>query len=71
MLPDGTLAPRHEPGAVLDPARAVQQAVEMAKSGRYDTICIHGDSPGAGQVAAAVRRALDEAGVATGPLSAR
>ena len=70
MLPDGTLAPRHEPGAVLDPARAVQQAVEMAKSGRYDTICIHGDSPGAGQVAAAVRRALDEAGIATGPLAA-
>jgi len=71
LLPDGTLAPRHEPGAVLDPARAAQQAVEMAKSGRYDTICIHGDSPGAGQVAAVVRRALDQAGIATGPLTAR
>jgi UPF0271 protein len=70
MLADGTLAPRNEPGSVLDPERAVQQAVQMANSGHYDTICIHGDSPGAGQVAAAVRRALDEAGIATAALRA-
>ncbi len=68
MLADGSLAPRHEPGAVLEPEDAVLQAIEMAKSGRYDTVCIHGDSPGAGRVAAAVRRALDEAGIATAPL---
>ena len=71
MLADGSLAPRHEPGAVLDPEHAVLQAMQMAKSGRYDTICIHGDSPGAGQVAAAVRRALGEAAIATAPLAAR
>jgi 5-oxoprolinase (ATP-hydrolysing) subunit A len=70
MLADGTLAPRHEPGAVLEPEHAVVQAVQMAKSGHYDTICIHGDSPGAGRVAAAVRRALEEAGIATAALSA-
>ena len=71
MLPDGSLAPRDQPGAVLDPGRAVQQAVNMAESGRYDTICIHGDSPGAALVAAAVRRALDAAGIATAPLTGR
>ncbi|MEA2668879.1 MAG: 5-oxoprolinase (ATP-hydrolyzing) subunit [Chloroflexota bacterium] len=70
MLADCTLAPRNEPGSVLDPDHAVRQAVQMANSGRYDTICIHGDSPGAGQVAAAVRRALDEAGIATASLRA-
>jgi len=69
MLADGSLAPRHETGAVLEPEQAIQQALQMAKSGRYDTICIHGDSPGAGLVAAAVRRALDEAGIPTGPLA--
>jgi UPF0271 protein len=68
VLPDGTLAPRHEPGSVLEPERAVEQAVRMAHSGQYDTICIHGDTPGAAVVAAAVRRALDSAGIATGPL---
>jgi 5-oxoprolinase (ATP-hydrolysing) subunit A len=69
MLPDGSLAPRDQPGAVLDPWHAVQQALNMAESGRYDTICIHGDSPGAALVAAAVRRALDDAGIATAPLT--
>ena len=69
MLPDGSLAPRDQPGAVLDPRHAVQQALHMAESGRYDTICIHGDSPGAALVAAAVRRALDDAGIATAPLT--
>jgi UPF0271 protein len=39
--------------------------VRLAESGDYDTICVHGDSPGAGLVAAAVRRALDQAGIVT------
>jgi UPF0271 protein len=68
---DGTLAPRSQPGAVLDPAQAAEQAVTLARSGMYDTICVHGDTPGAAQVAAAVRRALDEAGVTTTPLAGR
>jgi 5-oxoprolinase (ATP-hydrolysing) subunit A len=68
VLPDGTLAPRHEPGSVLEPERAFEQAVRMARSGQYDTICFHGDTPGAAVVAAAVRRALASAGIATGPL---
>ena len=65
MLPDGRLAPRSEPGSLLDSAHAAEQAVRLAQSGDYDTICVHGDSPGAGLVAAAVRRALDDAGIVT------
>lgn len=68
MLPDGTLAPRSEPGSVLDAAQAAQQALTLARSGLYDTICVHGDTKGAGQIAAAVRSALREAGIETGPL---
>ncbi len=71
MLPDGRLAPRSEPGSLLDSAQAAEQAVRLAESGHYDTICIHGDSPGAGAVAAAVRRALAKAGVVTTRLATR
>lgn len=69
MLPDGRLAPRSEPGALLDLSQAAEQAVRLAQSGMYDTICIHGDSPGAGPVATAVRRALAEAGIVTAKLA--
>jgi lactam utilization protein B len=37
-------------------------------SDEFDSICIHGDSAGAAQVASAVRQALRELGVETGPL---
>jgi UPF0271 protein len=70
LLADGSLAPRTQPGAVLDPAHAVEQALRLAQSGRYDTICIHGDNKGAGRVASAVRQALTENGITTGPLGA-
>jgi UPF0271 protein len=68
MLPDGSLAARSQSGAVLNPIVAAQQAVNLARSGRYDTICVHGDTPGAGHVAAAVRQALRDAGVETAHL---
>jgi UPF0271 protein len=68
MLPDGSLAPRSQVGAVLNASLAAKQAVSLARSGRYDTICVHGDTKGAGQVAAAVRTALREAGIETSPL---
>ncbi len=70
MLPDGSLAPRSEPGAVLDTRHAVQQALRLAGSRLYDTVCLHGDSPGAEETAAAVRSALQVAGIATSPLAA-
>ena len=65
MMPDGSLAPRSHPGALLKPSAAAAQALDLARSGRVDTICIHGDSDGAADVAAAVRSALREAGVQT------
>jgi 5-oxoprolinase (ATP-hydrolysing) subunit A len=69
MLPDGSLAPRGQSGSVLNAALAAQQAVSLARSGRFDTICVHGDTKGAGRVAAAVRQALREAGIETAPLA--
>ena len=75
--PKGTLVSRREPGAVLsDPAQAAAQAVKIATEGRVrasdgtevelraDTLCLHGDNPAAVANAAAVRRALESAGVA-------
>lgn len=68
LLPDGSLAPRNRPDAVLAPTEAASQALRLAQSGRIDTICVHGDTTGAAAVAQAVRRALNEAGIETGPL---
>jgi UPF0271 protein len=59
---NGQLVPRAEPGAVLSsPAEAVAQALRLARAGEVDTLCLHGDSPGAPALLAAVRAALDEA----------
>jgi UPF0271 protein len=73
---DGTLVPRGEPGAVLtDPAAVAARAVDMVVRGTVQTvsgaalevtprsICVHGDTPGAVTLAAAVRAALEKAGV--------
>jgi UPF0271 protein len=68
VMPDGTLAPRTHPGALLSPVAAAKQAVHLAQSGRYDTICIHGDTKRAAKVASDVRRALRDAGIETRPL---
>ena len=69
MLPDGSLAPRGQAGAVLDPEAAAQQAIALAQSSQYDTICVHGDTKGAGQIAAAVRAAFRDAGIETSRLA--
>jgi 5-oxoprolinase (ATP-hydrolysing) subunit A len=55
---DGTLLPRGEPGAVLGPEESALQAVRLAREGRVRSICVHGDSPRAVEVAARVRAAL-------------
>jgi 5-oxoprolinase (ATP-hydrolysing) subunit A len=79
---DGSLVPRSEPGAVIDDeaivvARAVAIARErmvIASDGtrvplEVQTICVHGDTPGAAVLAAKIRRALGDAGVqVTAPL---
>lgn len=74
--PDGTLVSRSEPGAVhTDLSVATTQAVGLAVSGRVtarngtvidvraDTLCIHGDTPGAAQAARAVRDVLESHGI--------
>jgi UPF0271 protein len=61
---DGALVDRQVEGAVFtDPARAARQAVDLSAGGTVDTLCIHGDSPGAVAMAEAVRQALSDAGV--------
>jgi UPF0271 protein len=71
MMPDGSLAPRTHPGALLSSVAAAKQAVDLATSGRFDSICVHGDTRGAAETAAAVRQALRDAGVETQPLIRR
>ena len=59
---DGTLVPRDRPGAlVTDPDDVAARAVALAA--RVDSVCVHGDSPGAVATARAVRRALEAAGL--------
>lgn len=56
---DGTLRARSLPGALIeDPAEAAAQALRMARAGSIDTICVHGDTPGAAAIASAVAKAL-------------
>ncbi|HEY4315904.1 MAG TPA: LamB/YcsF family protein, partial [Actinomycetes bacterium] len=77
---DGTLVPRAEPGAVLADLRTVvQRCVRLATAGEVvavdgtvlrvdpDSICLHGDTPGAVSLAHAVRSALMAAGVELAP----
>jgi UPF0271 protein len=80
---DGELVARQVAGAVYDdPAPAVRQALTLARQGtvdladgaprrvHVDTLCLHGDSPHAAAMAAAVRAALEADGieVAAAPL---
>ena len=60
---DGRLVPRDQPGAVLhDPAAVASQALRLACDPDIDSLCVHGDTPGAVAIAAAVRAALESAG---------
>jgi 5-oxoprolinase (ATP-hydrolysing) subunit A len=78
--PDGTLQSRSVTGSVLtDPDDAVGQALAFVKDGgvsavdgtflklAVDTLCIHGDTPGAPEIASAVRDALAKAKVKVAP----
>lgn len=68
-LPDGGLVPRSSSGALLtDPAEVSAQAVRLAGSG-VRSLCVHGDSPGAPELAAAVRAGLASAGIAVEPFA--
>ncbi len=57
--PDGTLRNRKLPGALItDPAAAAAQAVRLAREEAAETICVHGDTPGAVAILRACRQAL-------------
>jgi 5-oxoprolinase (ATP-hydrolysing) subunit A len=73
---DGRLVPRTEPGAVLhDPAGVAARVVGLVRDGvvtavdgtdvkvHAESVCIHGDTPGAVAMARAVRAALEQSGV--------
>ncbi len=74
--PDGTLVPRSNPGAVLrDPATIAERALAMVRTGsvaasdgtiipiEMESVCVHGDSPGAVGIATAVRDRLLAGGI--------
>jgi UPF0271 protein len=73
------LVSRSQPAALLhDPAEVAEHVLRMATEGsvraidgsilkiRAESICVHGDSPGAVAMAAAVKSALGDAGVSIG-----
>ena len=58
--PDGTLRSRKFPDALItDPAAAAAQAVRLAREGKAQTLCVHGDTPGAVSILKACREALE------------
>ncbi|MGY1810226.1 LamB/YcsF family protein [Blastococcus sp. SYSU D00669] len=80
--PEGTLVPRRSPGALVEDPRAVaERAVRMAAEGvvvavdgttvdvAVDSVCVHGDTPGAVELARAVRAALTGAGLTIAPFA--
>ena len=80
--PDGTLVPRSKPGSVLhDTAHVIERSLRLVKDGQVtaitgetielqaDTICLHGDTPGSVELAAALRQAFEREGVELVPLA--
>jgi len=81
---DGTLLPRTEPGAVIhDPQAVVARVLDMLRSGRVtavdgttlplamDSLCLHGDTPGAVALARGLRDAITGAGLRIAPFARR
>jgi UPF0271 protein len=80
--PDGSLTPRSRAGAVIHEVDAVvERAVRMAAEGvviavdgsklsiHVDTICTHGDTPGAQALTRALRAGLEKAGITVGAVA--
>jgi UPF0271 protein len=74
---DGTLAPRDKPGGMIeDPEASVRQVLGMVEGGfvtslagkrvtvAADTLCLHGDQPGAVTFAKKLRETFKEKGIA-------
>jgi UPF0271 protein len=82
--PDGSLTPRSRTGAVIQDVNAVvARAVRMIADGtvmttgqttlalRIDTLCAHGDTPGAQALTRALRDGLERAGVTVAPITSK
>jgi len=80
--PQGTLVSRREPGAVLhDPQLVAQRMLSLVRNGTLeaidgsmvkieaDSICVHGDSPSAVEMARELRRVLEQADVSLQPFA--
>jgi UPF0271 protein len=78
-LNDGWLVPRTRPDALLhDPKEAAERVLRMLREGkvrsvegsdvevRGETICVHGDTPGAVEFARELRKRLEQEGVRIG-----
>ncbi|MGK4066733.1 5-oxoprolinase subunit PxpA [Rothia sp. HC945] len=74
--PDGSLVSRREKDAVLHDAREIaDRVVRMVEEGLVtavdgsdirvsaESVCVHGDTPGAVDIARTIRRGLDDAGI--------
>jgi UPF0271 protein len=77
---DGSLVSRRKPGAVLhDPKMIAERVLRMIEEGnvvsvsgkvikrRMDTVCIHGDTPGAVEIARGIRQMLKSGGIEVAP----
>ena len=74
--PDGSLTSRAKPGSVIhDTGKVVERAIRMVRDRQViavdgstialqaDTMCVHGDTPGAAALALEIRRGLESAGI--------
>ncbi len=80
--PEGTLVSRREPGAVIkDPEMVAERAIAMAEGKvtaidgteiplETQTLCVHGDTPGAVELVRSIRRRLEAAGIDVMPMGA-
>jgi UPF0271 protein len=81
VTPEGSLVPRSQPGAVVhDPETVVERSLKLATEGKViaidgmeidfsaDSICLHGDTAGAVELAGAVRGSLEAGGVTITPM---
>lgn len=79
--PEGTLVSRRSPGAVIkEPERVAERALKMAAEGRVvaadgteiyleaQTLCVHGDTPGAVNLVRQIRELLEKEGLEVKPI---
>ena len=58
---DGSLMSRVLPGALIEsPEEVAEHAIELVKTGRMDTLCLHGDHPNAAENAKMLREVLEK-----------